>query len=113
MNKREMIHALIDKILDIEETSKKGASFNYTSNLSFDFYFTSRPGNFSDRVGARTDLYLRESWDINEQYFKCLTAIEKMQNTPDVEPKISFELTEERARELGLITGAMSEKEIA
>lgn len=102
MNKREMIHALIDKLLDIEETSQKGVHFNYSTAHLIDFYFLSRPKSFGDYVGSgRTSIYTFE--DLEQGFSKALLEIEKIKNTPDPEPKVSVVLSEGKARELGLI----------
>lgn len=104
MTKREMIHTLIDKLLDIEENSQKGVSFSYISLIGMDFHFTTRQEAHSDWVGTRTDCYFKKGWNAETQFLKALEAIETVNNTPDVEPKLSFTLDESKARELGLIS---------
>jgi len=103
MDKRQMLHVLIDKLLDIEETSKKGIHFSYSTLLSFSSYATVTPGNYTHRVGPNLSVYLKPEWDQLEQFDAALKVIEDMGNTPDEEPKIKVELTELKARELGLI----------
>lgn len=104
MNKREMIHAVIDKLLDVEEmgTAKKLA-FYYHQNIGLDFNF--REGNGSDKyVGGRgISIYSGEGWSIEEGVKIAFEFIETVKNTPDVKPQISITISEEEAREKGLI----------
>jgi hypothetical protein len=103
MNKREMIHELIDRILDIEESSLKGAHFNYASSVGLDFYFTSRPKSFHSRIANRHDFYTNSnSFDIDKGFKDALAALETMAQMPDKEPDIIITLPESRAIELGL-----------
>jgi hypothetical protein len=99
MNKREIIHVLIDKILDIEETSLKGAHFTYSTSTGLDIRFCTRPGSFADRIG---DTHYGFTVDENELSLAS-AYIEKIKNTSDVEPKVTLTLSAEKARELGLI----------
>lgn len=103
MNKREMIHALVDRLLDIEESSKKGVSFGYDTRLDFDFHFNSRPGNFSDYIGHRVCCKFSGPLSDYESFDKAIAEIERIKNTPDVEPKITLTFSESEARERGLI----------
>lgn len=103
MNKREMIHALIDKLLDVEESgTKKELHFSYFTTLGLDFFFYEGNGS-RDYVRPRCCFYPRNEEDLSRQFERALVEIELTRNTPDVEPKVSLTLTEEKARELGLI----------
>lgn len=99
MNKREMIHALIDKAIDIEESSQKGAFLCYSSGGGLDLRFCTRADSFHDRIGDTLYLFSFEDHD----YQKAENFLEQIKNTPDVEPKVSVTLSAEKARELGLI----------
>lgn len=100
MNKREMLHTLIDKIMDIEESSKKGVRISYSNSLA-NIYFKESDSK-GDFIGTTSSIYFDMS-EIDKQFSNALSEIEKIKNTPDVEPKVSVLLTEEKARELGLI----------
>jgi hypothetical protein len=104
MTKREMLHVLIDKLLDIEETSRKGIHFSYDTLLIFSAHASVCPGNYSHRVGPRIDFYLRPEWEQQKQFEATLKGIEDLKNTPDEEPKIKLEITESKAKELGLVS---------
>lgn len=100
MTKREMLHVLLDSVLDIEETSKKGVRFNISGNFCHIYFKTSDKSGAED-VGKNNCFFFNE--DIAKSFVEVIGEIEKVRNTPDVEPKISVLLTEEKARELGLI----------
>ena len=97
--KREMLHTLLDSILDIEESSKKGVRFQY-SNSMLSFYFMENDSN-SVSLGASSYIFFRE--ENGPQFVSAIEALEKMRNTPDAEPMVKIAMTEEKARELGLI----------
>lgn len=100
MNKREMINELLDKVLEIEESSKKGVRFSYSNSLlSVYFKETDDSGEF---IGKSATVFFK-STDIEGQLNDALAQIGLVKNTPDVEPKISVMLTIEKAKELGLI----------
>lgn len=103
MNKRDMIHALVDKLLDIEETSQKGAQFSYSTLNGFDFYFKTRPGLGYEWLGTTERIYFNGNWSADDQYSNAIKYIGHIANTPDPEPKMSFEMTESKAKALGLI----------
>lgn len=108
MNKREMIHALIDRLLDIEESgTKKELNFSYGSYgefQTFNFYFYEGNGSREWVTGDRTSVHFKGFMTAPEEYFKrALVDIELIRNTPDVEPKVNVTLSIEKARELGLI----------
>lgn len=103
MKKREMIHQLIDKLLDVEESSKKGVNFSYQGSIGIDFHFTTRPQAHSDWIGNRKTCYFKEYYSADEQFNNALKEIEIIKTTPDVEPKVSVLMTEEKAREMGLM----------
>ena len=100
MNKREMIHVLIDKVLDIEETSQKGVRLNFSNSMLY-FYFMENDSN-TVSLGSSTYLFFRE--DIGDQFVAALDALEKIRLTPDVKPMVRITMTEEKARELGLVS---------
>ena len=99
MTKNEVLHALLDRILEIEATSKKGVSFQY-SNDFLHLYF---------REGVREGAYIGDSIilctekDIVSSLDSINQKIDLIKNTPDIEPKVSILLTKERAIELGLM----------
>lgn len=99
MSKREMLHTLLDKLLDIEETSKKGVRFNYSNDL-LTSYFKECAEKGGDEVGKSSFVFFKTRPD--ETYAEALENFEFVANSPDVEPKISVLLTLEKARELGL-----------
>lgn len=103
MNKREMIHMLIDKLLDVEETgTTKKLYFNYYSPTGVDFHFSEGNGS-KEYVKRPTYVYTGPTWNIEEQVKIALKDIETIKNTPDVEPQINLNLSLAKARELGLI----------
>lgn len=103
MNKREMIHALIDKLLDIEDSgSKKELHFSYWTKIGFEFHFNEGNGS-EDYVRDPVYLYTKDSWDKEAQFGIALKEIDLIRDIPDVDPKVRVTLTEEKARELGLI----------
>lgn len=101
MSKREMLHTLLDRVLDIDETSKKGVRFNVSKNFCHIYFKTSDQSGAED-VGKNNCFFL-EREDSEESFQQALEEIEKVRNTPDVEPKLTFLLDESKARELGLI----------
>lgn len=108
MNKREMIHALIDKLLDVEESGTcKELHFTYHSSKisdSLSFHFYEGNGSTEQVLGKNTHAYLTNGLAMNGKSFEqALADIELIKNTPDVEPKVRVTITEEKARELGLI----------
>jgi hypothetical protein len=107
MDKREVIHALIDKLLDVEASgTKKELSFFYhtlTDCTSLDFHF--REGNGSNAtVIPRTGVYFGNKLETEHALKDAFKAIEQIKNMPDVEPKINLNISIEKARELGLIS---------
>jgi hypothetical protein len=103
MTKREMLHVLIDKLLDVEETQGRGVHLGYDSSLGIEFYATIKPGAHRDRVGNPFRNFYFES----EGIASALEEINVIKNTPNPEPLIEFKLTESRAIELGLIEKAV------
>ncbi len=102
MNKRELLHALIDKLFDVEETTKRGIDFEYSTNLGISFSVTSTPKNYADRIRPiYRDYNIKE--DALENTENAEHEIDLINETPDKEPCFSFSLPESRARELGLI----------
>lgn len=101
MNKRAMLHELLDKVMDIEETSKKGVVFEYSTLHNVALRFKTRPVAGASYVldGCGFNFF-----NMNEAEFRsALDVIETINIAPDVEPKFSFTLDESKARELGLI----------
>lgn len=108
MTEREMIHALVDKLLDIRESdTKKELIFSYhQSKVSDSLCFAFYEGNGS--MGLVGDemfhAYLNgELGKDKESFNQALRIIEKIKNTPDTEPKVNLSISVEKARELGLI----------
>lgn len=103
MNKREMLHVLIDRLMDVEESeTTKKLYFSYWQECGLDFHFSEGNGS-RELVRPRTWVYFNSPWDKEQQLKNALIDIELIKNTPDVEPKVSLSLTVEKARELGLI----------
>jgi hypothetical protein len=102
MNKREMLHVLIDKLLDIEETTRRGIDFEYSTHLGVSFNVTSSPKNYTDRIRPiYRDYHVKD--DALENTENAEHEIDLINETPDKEPVFSFSLPESRAKELGLI----------
>lgn len=105
MNKRETLHLLIDKLLDVSETgTKKELSlfyFDLENGSSFDFSF--REGNGSNKRITGRSLFFGGPLEKLETVNEALAEIERVKTIPDVEPKINLNLCVEKARELGLI----------
>jgi hypothetical protein len=107
MNKREMIHALIDKLLDIEESSKKRTFFYYHGHVqSFDFSVAKNEKAFSDKLISSTKYLSEEISDVDERYLKkCLQDLEAISQVEDgpVEEMVTLQISESKAKEMGLI----------
>lgn len=102
MDKREVIHALIDKLLEIEQTTKRGIDFEYSSNLGISFNVTSSPKNYTDKIRPIYRDYFADRAPFLS-FEKAEFEIGLISLTPDKEPEVSIKLPESRARELGLI----------
>jgi len=101
MNNREMLHVLIDKLLDIEATTQRGVNFEYTSSLGFHLTVTTAPSSYGDYIRKP----FRKYESLNELNFKeYLNEIDLINSTPDREPEVSLKIPESKARELGLIS---------
>jgi len=99
MDKRKIIHELIDKLLDIEEATPRGVDFEYSTHLGIRFNVTSRPKNYMDRVRP-----IYRDYEVSEESFlKAIEEIRAINETPAKEPEFSFTLPESKAKELGLI----------
>jgi hypothetical protein len=99
LTKREILHVLIDKLLDIEETTTRGVTFDYCTSLGVNFHAITSPSRHGDRIRPEwRDWYLTK-----ESFEKCLREITEINNTPDREPEVTVKLTESKAKELGLI----------
>lgn len=108
MDKREVIHALIDKLLDIDESdTKKQLNFYFIKledgGSCFDFNFREGNGS-SDSVLPRVNLYFGNNLESEKKIHDAFEVIEAIKNTPDIEPKINLSISQSRARELGLIS---------
>jgi hypothetical protein len=107
MDKREVIHALIDKLLEVAESgTTKELGFYYhtlTNGQSFDFRFTEGNGS-NETVNQRFCVYFGNTLESEKYVEDAFKAIEQIKNTPDVGPKVTLNLTVEKARELGLIS---------
>ena len=107
MNKREMIHALIDKLLDVAESGTKKELNFYFMTLSdcqsFDFRFCEGNGS-KQNVRPSFGVYFGNSLQRANSLELALKEIELIKDTPDVEPKVNLNISIDRARELGLIS---------
>lgn len=105
MNKREAIHALVDKLLDIEETRKRGINFSYCSVLGIDFYCLSTPESYSDFISERNGCYFSPKYceSIDDDLKRAFADVEAVNAIPDREPVVKVEMTESKAKGLGLI----------
>jgi hypothetical protein len=114
MTKREVLHKIIDRICDIEAGSNKVAFVFYTGGQfeSLSFHFAPNYKNIHKRIFQSKSIYLNTRTNLVttaeelEQLFTDLDALEKLPDGP-VEEVLKFELTESKARELGLIEKAI------
>jgi hypothetical protein len=106
MNKRQVIHDLIDKLFDIDESgTKKELFFYYHTGAvakSFNFHFSEGSGS-REYVLPSSNIYFESSLQTEKLLEDALKDIETIKNTPDAEPKINLNISIEKARELGLI----------
>lgn len=98
-----MIHELINQLLDIEESSEKGINFSYSSYTNlFTFYLTASPSTHTHWLSHYSTCNF-DSARVEKEFSASVAEIERVKNLPPVEPKVKIEVTEARARELGLI----------
>ena len=108
MTEREMIHALVNKLLDIRESdTKKELIFSYhQSKISDSLCFAFYEGNGSREFVGGEMFHAYLNGDLGKSgtsFNKALRIIEEIKNTPDTEPKVNLSISIEKARELGLI----------
>jgi hypothetical protein len=106
MNKRELIHALVDRLLDLEASSNKMISFNY-SHHSMSFYVARNHLAYRDWL-TKTSVHVFFSDDSGRtatQFIGALDEINRVASLPDspVEKMVDVQLPESKAKELGLI----------
>ena len=101
MNKREMLHTILDSILDIEESSKKGVRLNLSGNFCH-LYFKTIDKSGAEDIGTGR-MFFFNTENTARDFTGAVEELERIQGLPDVEPKVSVLMTEEKARELGLI----------
>jgi hypothetical protein len=106
MNKREMLHAIVDKLMDLEESSVKCPSFSYHSKFQcIDVYV--RKNKYED-VYLHTPMGLwihLEKTDRQERFETMNEELQRISALPDepVVKLVDVKMTEEKAIELGLI----------
>ena len=110
MDKREILHKLIDRICDIEAGSNKVAyaSYHGGQHESFSFHFAPNFKNIHERLFQSKPIYLNQKSVLvttAEEIEQLLLDLDDLEKLPDgpIEEIIKFELTESKAKELGLI----------
>jgi len=107
MNKREAIHALIDKLLDLEESSNKRVYFSYYGN-SEGFDFSVDPTKFDRTSIGKDRSYFSSTFDgTPQEIFERMSAVIKIVSAIPDQPNEkchTFTIPESKAKELGLIT---------
>lgn len=105
MNKREMIHALIDRLLDVEESSKKKVFINYSGHIkNLSFYITPSHDFSIWLEDKRFELPL--DWGHLQENYECLLSdIERLTLITDesIEEVVSIRMKKSEAKAKGLI----------
>jgi hypothetical protein len=102
MDKRQLLYLMIDKLLEIEDSSLKGVNFSYSTNIGLCFHITSRPGAGHEWLTESKHVYTPlEKYP--GQLEKALAEIQRIINLPDAEPFVNLKISATKAKELGLI----------
>lgn len=107
LDRRKIIHDLIDKLLDIEALSRKKVFFGYSGFVdSFDFRIVKNEKAYNEKLLPSINLYFNDSFGLTQK--KIQEHIDKIIETSliedgPVEEMVSVQISQSRAKELGLI----------
>jgi hypothetical protein len=106
MDKRKVIHELIDRLLDVEETSKKRVSIYYHGFCeSFSFSICRNKLAIHDDLLKARAIYFSNPIlnDLNiDEILAQINEVSLIEDVPE-EKQVDIKISESKARELGLI----------
>jgi hypothetical protein len=105
MNKTETFKTIVEKLLEIENTSNKCVFMYYHGSAELlDIHITPNKINIYEKLLPNQLVYLNKTTP--DELEKLLSEIEAIKQLPDgpVEEILNFKISESKARKLGLIT---------
>jgi hypothetical protein len=105
MNKREILHMILDKVLDIQETTGMCPQFSYQGHVnSVQLHILASPERYREWMHDDIMHFYFSDYELSPKILDAfIDKINVVKNTPIPEPKINIQITEEKAKELGLI----------